>query len=558
MGVGLIFAKICLRSGLNVFVFHDYPSLIRGGHNISQVRVEESEINSHIEGCDLLVALNQETVDKHIHEITEYGGVVYDGSSTKINNKNNTVLYDVPLMQLARDIGKDRIYRNTIALGASLAVVCLDFNLLEVIIKEQFATKGENVIKLNIQCARAGYDYIINNYKNEFRNKLVKKQSNSKILVSGNEAVALGAIKASCKFHAQYPMTPSSQILHYLIKKADEYNMVVLQPEDEISVINIAIGASWVGARSMVATATGGFCLMIESFGLASMLEIPLVIVVGQRGGPATGLPTKNEQADLRFVMHASQGDFPRIVLMPGDIEDCFYFTFNAFNIADKIQNPVIVLHDQFLAGSSKSVFLSMDNLKIDRGLISNGDLNSDFKRYSFNVENGIGLRSLPGQKNGTYEAGGDEHDEHGQISEDPENRIKMMQKRMKKLDYAKTLIGGVNIYGNENADLTIVGWGSTKGIILDAMKFLEHSGIKTKFLQIFCASPFPKEKVTEILKSSKKVVLFEQNYSAQLKGLIMEYTGYEIKNYWVKYNGIPFSPSEILEKARYSFFNYT
>src|SRR3989344_7550077 len=565
MGIGLIFAKLCMRSGLYAFMSHDYPSLIRGGHNTSHIRVEDNIVTSHIDTCDLLIALNKETIDLHKNELTLNCGIIYDGEEDKIANaeiRNDIRLFAVPLMKISREISGERILRNTIALGASVAVFDIDLELLFNILKENFNKKGEKTVKMNIDAARKGYEFIKNNYKKEFRNKIVKKERKNLILLTGNEAISIAAIKAGLKFHCQYPMTPSSQILTYLSSKADDYGIVVLQLEDEISVINTALGASWTGARSMVATSGGGFCLMSEAFGLAGMVELPLVIIMGQRGGPATGLPTKTEQGDLRFILNAAQGEFPRIVAAPGDVEECFYLTLDAFNLADQLQNPVIILHDQYLANQEKTVE-KFNTLKyrIERGLIiSDKTLENvnDFKRYK-HEDGAVTWRSLPGQKNGMYSCGSDEHDEYGQICEDPENRNRIMQRRMRKLEYAKKLIGtkGVNFYGPEAADLTLVGWGSTKGRILEAVKQLNNKGIKTNFLQIVYMSPFPARQVTKVLEKSKKILLFEENYSGQLGGLIAEHTGVKIKNLYTKYSGVPFSPTEIYEKAKLSFKDY-
>ncbi|HLC86056.1 MAG TPA: 2-oxoacid:acceptor oxidoreductase subunit alpha [Candidatus Nanoarchaeia archaeon] len=563
MGTGQMFAKLCMRSGLYAFMTHDYPSLIRGGHNTSSVRAQDVQVTSHTDNYDILVALNKETIDLHKNEVTENGGIIYDNEETKLDDLVNGVrLFGVPLMKISREIAGERLLRNTVALGASVALFKMDIDLLNEIIKETYSKKGENVLKMNIEAAKRGYEYIRKNYGNDFKIEVIKKERKNTIFLTGNEAISIAAIKAGLKFHAQYPMTPSSQILQYLINKANDYGVVALQLEDEISVINTALGASWAGARSMVATSGGGFCLMSEAFGLAGMVELPLVIIMGQRGGPATGLPTKTEQGDLKFVLNAAQGEFPRIVAAPGDVEECFYLTLDAFNLADQLQNPVIILHDQYLANNGKTVE-KFNTLKyrIERGLIiSDKTLENvnDFKRYK-HEDGAVTWRSLPGQKNGMYSCGSDEHDEYGQICEDPENRNRIMQRRMRKLEYAKKLIGtkGVNFYGPEAADLTLVGWGSTKGRILEAVKQLNNKGIKTNFLQIVYMSPFPARQVTKVLEKSKKILLFEENYSGQLGGLIAEHTGVKIKNLYTKYSGVPFSPTEIYEKAKLSFKDY-
>ena len=273
-------------------------------------------------------------------------------------------------------------------------------------------------------------------------------------------------------------------------------------------------------------------------------------------------MPTKTEQGDLRFILHAAQGEFPRIVLAPGDVEECFNLTLDAFNLADQLQNPVIIIHDSYLANNGKTVEkFDVSKYKVERGLLAkDSELDKDFKRYKHGSQTGVTLRSLPGQKNGLYSCGSDEHDEYGQICEDPENRKQIMERRMRKLEYAKKLIGdkAINFYGDKDSELTIVGWGSTKGRIQEAMKYLEKEGIKANFIQVVSLSPFPSEKLSLLLNKSKRVVLFEENFSAQLLGLIREKTGFEIKNKWVKYNGIPFSPSEVFEKTKFSLYNYT
>ncbi len=562
IATGSMFAKLCIRSGLYAFLSHDYPSLIRGGHNICYVRAEEDIVTSHIDVCDLLVALNKETIDLHKNELTNNGGIIFDNEEVAIDDKqirNDIRLYRVPLMKIAREAGGEKLLRNSIALGASVAILNMDYNLLVEILKENYAKKGEKVVVSNIEAAKRGYEYINKNYNSDFRNKIVKKERKEIIFMTGNEAISVAAIKAGLKFYCQYPMTPTSQILHYLVSKADEYGITVLQLEDEISVINTAYGASWAGARSMIATAGGGFALMTEAFGLGSMAELPLVIVVGQRAGPTTGLPTKTEQSDLGFITHAAPSDFLRLVVAPGDVEECFYLTLDAFNLADKLQNPAVILIDQYLANNGKTVDkFDVKNYKVDRGLLANDkDLFVGFKRYKYDNNTGVTARSLPGQKNGLYNCAADEHDEFGQICEDVSNRVNIMKKRMKKIDYAKELTKdkAVNLFGDENAWVTIVGWGSTKGRILEALKYLRNEGLNINFLQVVYLSPFPSERVIYVLNKSKSVVVIEENYSGQLCKLIAENTGIKIENIFTKFSGVPFSPLEIYNKVKEFYY---
>jgi 2-oxoglutarate ferredoxin oxidoreductase subunit alpha len=551
---GEMFARACSRAGLNVFGVIEYPSLIRGGHNFYQIRVEEREVFSHINMVDLVVALNKETIDLHKDEVTHNGGIIYDGDEVSLNEgevRDDIRLYSVPLLKLTKDIGGPKVMMNTVALGASIAVLDYDLKIFENMINEVFKRKGPAIIKVNVKAAKSGYDYIKKNFPNDFKNKLEKVSSEKRMLMSGNQAIALGAIKAGCKFFAAYPMTPASPILHYLAGKERDFGMIVKHSEDEISAMNMIIGAGFAGVRSMTATSGGGFCLMVEALGLGGMTETPLVAVEVQRPGPSTGLPTHQEQGDLKFLLNASQGEFPRILIAPGDIEECFYETFKAFNLAEKYQVPVLILADRYVGESYKTVEKFNGNLKINRGmLLGDKDLKPEFKRHLF-TESGVSPRWLPGQKGPVYRTTGNEHDETGLISEDPVIRTKMVDKRMKKLDTAAKEIFGTRFFGPEDADITIIGWGSTKLPIREAMIFLENDGIKVNYLQILYVSPFPTEDVLKVLNSAKKTVLIENNKTAQLGGIIREKTGIDIENKFLKYDGRQFFPSDIYDKVK-------
>jgi len=346
MSSGLIFSKIAVRSGLNIFDYVEYPSLIRGGHNVVQISISEKIVRSQRKTTDFLVALNQETIDLHKHELSKGAGIIYDkeqGSSIK-NVKQKIEGFPVPIRRLAIENTGSVLMKNTVALGASLYLLGGEIKYLQNLLKELFGNKGAEVVKKNQKAALAGYNFAKTHYKSKKRNILKPRKSKPKIIASANEAVALGALAAGVQFVAIYPMTPISNILHILAPLQEKFGFCYQQPEDEISGINMAIGASFAGARSMVATSGGGFCLMTEAYGLAGMTETPLVVIEGMRGAPATGLPTWTEQGDLRFVLHAHQGEFPKIVLAPGDAEEAFYLTLTAFNLAEIYQTPVVVL----------------------------------------------------------------------------------------------------------------------------------------------------------------------------------------------------------------------
>jgi len=558
MSAGTIFAKTCTRLGLNVFATNDYPSLIRGGHNTYIVRAEQDKkIGCHLEAVDLLVAFNDESISLHKDELTHEGGIVYDGDKVDIKKfqiRKDLKLFHVPMFQLATEAGEKKVVQNTVAIGASLALLDCEKEIIYSVIKDIFKRKGEKIVQSNINMIDAGYNFIRQNYiDHKFNHKLKKINSEKRIVLTGNDAISAAAIKAGCKFVSIYPMTPTSNILHFMADKELDYNIIVKQPEDEIAAINFAIGASHAGVRAMTATSGGGFSLMVESVGLAAMTETPLVIVMGQRGGPSTGLPTKTEQGDLRFVMHASQGDFPRIIIAPGDVEECFYETFNAFNIADKYQCPVFILVDKFVCESMKSTKpFDTSNLKTDRGaILSEKNLqNLDYQRFSI-TDSGISPRVLPGTRDGIFMTTSDEHTEYGLYNEEPELRKKLMDKRMRKLETFRKEMPLPLIYGDENADITIISWGSNKQPILEAIEFLRNDKVKANFVNLVYIFPFPTERVIEILDKAKKSIIVEMNYSGQMEGLIKEYTGRSIGHHIRKYEGVPFTSDEIYLKIK-------
>jgi 2-oxoglutarate ferredoxin oxidoreductase subunit alpha len=562
MAAGTLLAKACSRGGLHVFINSEFPSLIKGGHNTSSVRVEEQEIFSHLETIDLLVALNRETVDLHLKEIVSGGGIIYDLDELKLTKeslkRDDINLYPVPLLKVVRELKAELLLRNTVVVGASVAVLDYDFELLAEAIRDSFGKKREEIVEQNIKAARMGFDYIKQSVCEQCGYKLEKMKAPERMLLSGNDAIVLGAVKAGCKFYSAYPMTPVSAILHSMAEKEKEFSLVVKQTEDEISAVNMAIGANFAGARAMAATSGGGFSLMVEALGLAAMTETPIVIVEGQRPGPSTGLPTKTGQGDLKFLLSASQGEFIRILVAPGDREECFYETFNAFNLAEKFQVPVLILIDKFLAEDYKTTELfEHSHLKIERGrLLSQKELNkiTQYKRYQ-NNDDGISPRAIPGQMKGMHVADSSEHDEYGYSNEASEALMPseaitmMMDKRMRKLSFIEKELPPPRLYGPEEADITLVSWGSTKGPIFEAMKLLEKDGIKVNFLQILYLSPFPTEEVKKVLSQAKIIVDVENNRTAQLVGLIREKTGIEIKYKILKYDGRPFYPNFIYKR---------
>ena len=585
------FAKACARGGLHVFANIEYHSNIKGEHSHYRVRASDREIHSHVDWIDVLVALDKETLFGDIHkefpthaghrnEVSPGGAIIYD-SALKLKPEDfgrpDVNLYPVPYVDLLlgalkeagheKELSKFQVMTNTVAFGASMALVDYDFNQVAEAIKEGFTGRKAALGEFNVKAARQGYEYVKTHFGDNFAYKLQSAHSDEKqMLIRGVQAVGIAKFKAGCAVQTYYPITPATDESEYLEHHERDYKIVVVQAEDEISAILMAAGAAHAGVRASTSTSGPGFCLMAEGLGWASHTEAPgPVIILYQRAGPSTGLPTRTEQGDLQFVLHAAHGDVPRMAIAPGDASECFYDTFDAFNYADRFQMPVIVIADKFLASTYRTMpVFESSNLKIDRGQIVNEselakEQNSPtFKRYAF-TPTGISPRSIPGMAGGIFHTTGDEHDEFGHITENSENRIQMMQKRMKKLELANELIPDekkANFFGPTKADITLVGWGSTKGAILDAMQDLEADGVRCNFLQIRYMSPFPTSLVTRCLSSANRKVLVEGNYAGQLGALIREHTGIPMDYRVLKYNGRPFSQNEVFEGVKETIKN--
>ncbi|MGQ9461001.1 MAG: 2-oxoacid:acceptor oxidoreductase subunit alpha [Candidatus Bathyarchaeaceae archaeon] len=557
---GFLFAKACLRGGLHVFGTNDYQSLIRGGHNFYIAKVDTEEVYSQADTIDLLLALNKETILLHKDGLVLGGGIVYDGEEIALSDeelgRDDLKLYPVPLKRTVKELEGELIMRNTVALGAAVALLGYDLEILNGVIRDEFKLKAAEV---NVKAAKMGYDYTRDHYAGDFKYRLERTSSagKRKMFLTGNEAVGLGAIRAGCKFYAAYPMTPTTPLLHFMASLDREYGMIVMQAEGEIAAINMVAGASFAGVRSMTATSGGGFCLMIEGLGMTGMTETPVVIMLGQRSGPSTGLPTYSAQGDLRFAIHASQGEFPRVVMAPGDVEECFYKTMEAFNLAEKFQIPVILITDKYLAESHGAAEpFDQNRIGIDRGLLLTQDEHrseEEYKRHKF-TEDGVSPRAIPGMRGAIVRTNADEHNESGYTTEDPELTTKMADKRFKKLDALIKELENyetTKLYGSAEADVTILGWGSTKGPIREAMKLLGKEGLKVNYLQIVYLNPFPVTNIQRILKSAKKTVVVENNKTSQLSSLIREHCLMAVDHKILKYNGRPFNPEELSQRIK-------
>lgn len=544
--VGFLLAKAFTRWGYYVFADQDYESRVRGGHNFFRVRASDSPVEAINEQVDILIAMNKESIDLHRREIGEGGLIIYDGDKIKDIKGNN--LFSVPAEKLAKDSAGDTLMTNTVALGAVLGLVNYDLKLLDELLKEFF--KGE-IANKNIKAAMAGYRYV-HDSTSSFNKKLEKAGDGKRMLLNGNEAIALGAIAAGCKFMAAYPMTPTTPIMEYFASKSEEFGLVVVPAEDEIAAVNMVIGAAYGGVRAMTATSGGGFCLMVEGIGLAGMTETPIVVVEGQRSGPAIGLPTRTEQGDLEFVLHAAHGEFPRIVLTPATVGDCFWLTVKAFNLAERYQLPVLIITDHYLASSYYTTEkFDLSKVNIDRGLLFNEkEDGGEYKRHAF-TDSGISPRAFPGNKKALVVTDSDEHNEAGHIIEDAETRTKMVEKRLKKLEGAKKEIIPPHVYGPEKADTLLIGWGSTFGVIKETVDILKADGGSCNCMHLSQIWPFPVEIVMKTMKNARKSYVIENNATGQLARLIRRETGMSASGTILKYDGRPFTPSLMLRELR-------
>ena len=549
--VGHVLAKVLARGGYHVFADQDYESRVRGGHSFFRVRAGEAETRAISELVDMLVALDKESIDLHQKEMSDQGIIIFDADKAK-NIEANSSFLAVPLERLAQESAKNKLMMNTVALGAALGVTGYDKQILSNVISEYFS--AGDVGKANVAAAAAGYDYVKTNFKRDFSYKLTTLGDGKRLLLSGNEALALGALAAGCKFMAAYPMTPTTPIMEYLASKAKDFDIAVVQPEDEIAAVNMVIGASFAGVRSMTATSGGGFCLMVEGLGLAGMTETPIVVVLGQRAGPAIGLPTRTEQGDLEFAIHAAHGEFPRAVLAPASVEDAFWLTIKAFNLAEKYQTPVILITDQYLASSYATVErFDLSKVTIDRGLLlSKEELIKlgEYKRYKI-TESGISPRAIPLEGGALVVTDSDEHNEEGHLIEDAKTRTAMMLKRMRKMEGLIKEIARPRVYGATQPDITLLGWGSTYSAIKEAVDLAMNDGLAVNLVHFNEIWPFPAEATARALQGAKKIIAVENNATAQLAHLLRAETGYLVAGKILKFDGRPFSPAHILKQLK-------
>jgi len=606
-----MFAKACASGGLHVYGQREYYSNIMGEHSYYQVRIADRPIGATSDRTDLLVTFDAETVFLHARNVVPQGGIIYDpklvqtpldripamehrareeiqnflmeqktgqtmGDLLAVMQDRGVRLFAVPYddliqklsQKLNEPVSKLKKTANTLAVAASCALVGYEIPWIEKALVGIFKGK-KKVVDMNVQACELAYEHMAHSYEDDFFCKLKPiPTSEKRIYLTGNQAVALGKLVAGCSFQTYYPISPATDESTYLeahdvfpLNGSGKHgSMLVVQCEDEISAINMATGAALTGARAATATSGPGFSLMVEGLGLAAIDEVPLVITLYQRGSPSTGMPTRSEQGDLRFAIHAGHGEAPRIVLASGDLQEAFYDAIRVFNWAEKYQVPVIHLLDKAIASSSQTYpAFQTDSLKIDRGkLLSESELaklseNGSFQTFQFS-EDGISPRVVLGTRGGINWRTSDEHDEWGHITEDPVTRVKMMEKRMTKLETILREIPleeKLNVLGDSKAKTVLLSWGSTKAAILEAVERLKAEGIAIKFIQVRLLWPFPSEEIAQQLSSAKRVIAIENNFSGQLAGLVRQHTGIAARHLIVKYNGRPMSVDEIYESVK-------
>ncbi|MGC7686909.1 2-oxoacid:acceptor oxidoreductase subunit alpha [Staphylococcus epidermidis] len=555
---GEIFATAMNRKGYFLYGYRHFSSRIKGGHTNNKIRVSTSPVHAISDDLDILIAFDQETIELNHHEMREDSIIIADAKAKPQKPENCVAqLIELPFTSTAKELGT-ALMKNMVAIGATSALMDLNTSTFETLIDNMFSKKGNKVVDMNIQALNMGYDLMkqqVTNVNGDFT--LENGSGHPHLYMIGNDAIGLGAIAAGSRFMSAYPITPASEIMEYMIANLPKVDGTVVQTEDEIAAATMAIGANYAGVRGFTASAGPGLSLMMESIGLSGMTETPLVIINTQRGGPSTGLPTKQEQSDLMQMIYGTHGDIPKIVVAPTDAEDAFYLTMEAFNLAEEYQCPVILLSDlQLSLGKQTVKTLDYNKIDIRRGEIIQSDIEraeddkAYFKRYALTTS-GVSPRPIPGVKGGIHHVTGVEHNEEGKPSEAPINRQNQMEKRMRKTE---SLVINNPVLLNEHddeADILYVGFISTKGAIEEGAERLERQGVKVNTMHIRQLHPFPKDIVQQAINRASKVIVAEHNYQGQLSSILKMNTQVNDKLVnQTKYDGKPFLPYEIEEKG--------
>ncbi len=563
---GETFAKICSRSGLNVHGSRSYQSIIRGGHVSYSIRAANHQVKACANYIDVLIAIRKDSFIVDTPMLTKGSIILYDSVGSRIDNPEvpeGVKLIDIPAAEIARKYSTKKIMKNTVFMGAAIGLYNLDLDIYIELIKHTFGRHGDEVVKANISAAREGFEWAKKNTEPIEHNIKIDKNA-KKYYIGGNEAIAFGMLNGGLQSFAWYPMTPASPVGHFISKYGPLTGCIVKQMENEVNVANYVVGAAFAGARSATATSGGGFALMTEAIGMAGMMELPAVFIEVARGGPSTGLPTRTEQGDLNQLLGASQGDYPRAIIAQVSVEDGFYLGQEALNIAEKYQIPVLIASDLYMGEHFETIDkFDFDRIPIERGKLILDELPEDMQPYMRykDVEDGISPRTIPGVVGGQYDAGSDEHDEYGHLISDRragypeavEARKVQMRKRMRKVEKLIDELPAPKVegYSSDEAKVLFVGWGSTYDIIKEARETFENEGIKTAQLHIKYIVPFHGKEVGEILREYEskgvRIILVENNYTAQMGRHIRAETGFEIKEKFLSYDGEYILPRDIV-----------
>ena len=550
--IGDLLAQVFVQSGFYTFTIKDFESRIRGGYNFTQIRVSDQPIHAPVDYIDVIVALSRDAVVGVRDKLVEEGVIIFD--DTIEFDDLEACHYPAPLEKTAKEVGGNIRMMNVAALGAILSVIKFPFKLAEDVLNAIFGRKGEKIVAGNVAVAKALYDMTTEKFTGTCRYNLDTLETGpckAKLMLTGNRALALGAMAANVKWVSSYPMSPSTSLFMDIVSNSRDLNIGTLQTEDEIASITMAIGASYGGARSMVTTSGGGFALMTEAVGLSAMAETPVVIYNAQRPGPSTGLPTRTEQADLFTMAFASQGEFPRILLAPKDPIEGFDVATRAFNLADKFQIPVMILGDQHFADSVMNVpRIDASGVKIDRGKLAKTGPDPNYKRYLLTVD-GISPRAFPGEEGKSIVASGNVHREDGHITEDSDMRNKMVAKFMNKLPAIMKSLNPPELYGSEDAETTILTWGSTWGAANEAVQILKDAGVSINQLHFCDIYPLRTDKLRKVLSKSKTIISVEQNVTSQFAQLVKMATGISVHHHINKYDGRPMTARWIVDEIK-------
>lgn len=555
---GEIFSTAMNRLGYFLYGYRHFSSRIKGGHTNNKITVRPTEVRSIADDLDILVAFDQETIDVNYKELTETGVILADSKFTPVKPEDSKApLFVVPFTEVAAELGTS-LMKNMVAIGATASLLNLEDEVFQNVVDDIFGKKGEEVVQKNMEAIARGHELM-----NELLGDrvgdwaLAPADGKRRMFMIGNDAVALGALAAGTRFMAAYPITPASEIMEYLIKKLPKFGGAVIQTEDEIAAATMAIGANFGGVRAFTASAGPGLSLMMEALGLSGMTEQPLVVVDTQRGGPSTGLPTKQEQSDLMAMLYGTHGEIPKVVIAPSTMEEAFFDTIQAFNIAEELQLPVILMTDLQLSLGKQSVEpFDYNKIEIRRGKIVTGDIEEAadkayFQRYE-DTEDGISPRVLPGTMNGIHHVTGVEHDETGKPSEASGNRQVQMDKRFRKLAALKFDRPVHSNAPHEEADILLVGFNSTRGAIEEVQERLNAQGMKVNHAHIRLIHPFPSAEVAPLVAKAKKVIVVENNYTGQLANIMkMNVGGHDKIETITKYDGTPFLPGELENRVK-------